>query len=401
MRLAPRGSLSCALVARRILLVEPQAHLDHGHYPVIFAERAADLIELGYEVEVLTRQGWALAGDPAFPALTIHRFGTFALATDRFAQRLWRVGTRAFGHRLASIGRSAVIVLAARAWRRKIGATAVVVFHPCDERVASLLAGPGSWYLNQSGQPRTIRGPSVRLANWAARRAEVRRERRGGRLRGSYTTEGALESWQRDLFWFAPHILPLATYRDRPQMTAAPARAEVGLPDRGRLALFFGFHAAKDPDVIFQAFSHLSEWQLVVAGSGAAPAYRKWEELRRGDRVPILIEGFADEATRALLHSAVDLMVLSYQPSWQGFDSGGLMDALAWGLPVVCSDGCQAARIIRAHNLGTVFEPGNVDTLVAAVRAAPQSPDPVGRAHARSEMSGRRVAQRILDSLDL
>lgn len=220
-------------------------------------------------------------------------------------------------------------------------------------------------------------------------------------MRGSYTTEGALESWQRDLAWFGPEIIPLATIRERPEVAPAVARAELGLPEQGRLALFFGFHAAKDPEVVFEAFSQMPEWQLVVAGSGAAPAYRQWGEHRRDDTTPILIDGFVDEATRALLHSAVDLMVLSYRSSWGGFDSGGLTDALAWGLPVVCSDGCHAASNIRAHNLGMVFEPGNADALVAAVRAAPQSPDPVGLAHARSEMSGRRVAQRILDSLDL
>ena len=176
-------------------------------------------------------------------------------------------------------------------------------------------------------------------------------EQRGGRLRVAVSNEDMLEPWQRDLPGLAPLVIPFAAVREHQPVAGAAARAQLGLPKRARLALFFGMHPGKDPEVTFRAFARLPEWQLVVAGNGAAQAYRRWAEHGGvdGGRTPVLLDGYVNEATRALLHAAVDLMVLSYQFLWLGLDSGGLVDALSWGLPVVCSDRCPAAQVTPAR----------------------------------------------------
>ena len=130
-------------------------------------------------------------------------------------------------------------------------------------------------------------------------------------------------------------------------MAAGVARAALGLPARARLALFFGMHPGKDPEVTFRASTRLPEWRLVVAGNGAAQAYRRWAEHGGvdGGRAPVLFDGYVDEATRTLLHAAVDLMVLSFQPFWLGLGSGGLTDARPAALP----RGRRATRNDRRH----------------------------------------------------
>jgi glycosyltransferase involved in cell wall biosynthesis len=163
--------------------------------------------------------------------------------------------------------------------------------------------------------------------------------------------------------------------------------------------LFFGIHAGKDLEVVLRAFSCMPEWQLVVAGNGAAQAVQRFHQHLVGGETPRVFDGYLDEHTRALLYTAANLVVLSFKPSQLANDSGGLADAIGWERPVVCSDDCTTATIVRIHRLGTVFEPGNVDALVAAVRAAPAGPDPDGLAQVRSEMSGSRVAQQLLDAL--
>jgi glycosyltransferase involved in cell wall biosynthesis len=394
----------------RILVVETRAHLSHGHFCLVFAERAAELLELGCEVEVLTSRGWALEGDPTFPPLKISRYGRVAHAADRFVGGLHHVRPRVVGAALVWIGRTVVVVLAARVHRRRTRATGVLVVDMgygatlgVDARIACLLAGPGRWLLYQWGLPRAPRHRPGRVANWGARRAELWREERGGWLRIAVAMEGALDSWQRDLPWLAPMVIPFAAVHERQPVAAGVARAALGLPARARLALFFGMRPGKDPEVVFRAFADLPEWQLVVGGTGASQAYRAWvaESGITGGRTPVLFDGYVDETTRVLLHAAADLMLISQQIVRPGVDSANFVDALNWGLPVVCSDRCPAAQVILARGLGVVFERGDVDSLVAAVRAAPASPDASGLAAARAQLSGRRAMQRLLDALEV
>jgi glycosyltransferase involved in cell wall biosynthesis len=230
---------------------------------------------------------------------------------------------------------------------------------------------------------------------------EARRERRGGRVRISVSTSAVLGLWEEDVPWLTPFVVPLATTREREPIAPELARAELHLPRPGRIALFFGMHPGKDPAVVFRAFRELLDWQLVVAGNGAAHAYRAWAEVDRHPwraAPPVLIDGYVDERTRGLVHAAADLVVLSFLPSWLGIDSAGLVDALDRGVPVVCSDRCPAAELVRAHGLGVVFTPSDADSLADAVRSAPEHPDPRGLQRVRAELSARRAAELLLSA---
>jgi glycosyltransferase involved in cell wall biosynthesis len=126
------------------------------------------------------------------------------------------------------------------------------------------------------------------------------------------------------------------------------------------------------------ASSGLSGWRLITGGQvGGEPA---------------------DEETRALLYSAADVVVLSFVRDLDR-DSGGLMDAVGWGVPVVCSDHSVPADIVRTDRLGTIFSPGDPASLRAAIDAVPRELDPRDLERARHELSNTAIAIRLLGAL--
>jgi len=392
---------------RRIIVVEGLAHFDHGHYPIVFARLAEAFLELGYDVDVQTSRGWSAEGDAGFRPLRIHRYGKIAVSAERFAARLHRVRPRALGAQLVKTGKTAVLMSAARWLRRRTGATDVIVLTWSDPLAVGIAAGGGRWlcytgehgddYGGVSEEPRFARLDQLlaRCSRWA----EAWRRRHGGRMRIATTTEASRRGWEARAVWGEPVAIPLATaFSSQP---VADARERLDLPAHERLALHFGnVHPGKDSETVWRAFEGIHGWRLVVAGLGGADPYRRWAGQREGDieKPPILVDGFLDEETKGLVYSAVDLAVLSFQPG-RHEDSAALTDAIAWGLPVVCSDDCAAAETVRRHGLGTLFPPGDIDALAAAIDRAPEAPNADGLARARDELSPRAIALRCLDAL--
>jgi glycosyltransferase involved in cell wall biosynthesis len=145
---------------------------------------------------------------------------------------------------------------------------------------------------------------------------------------------------------------------------------------------------------VARVFADLAGWQLVVVGDVA----RDYRQRSGRARDAIVIGGYVDDQLRALVYSAADVVVASFQPGFHR-DSGVVMDALSWGVPVVCSDGSPAAGAVREYRLGLVFEPGDPDSLERAVRQVPLTLDPSDLARAHDELSNRAVAARMLEVL--
>ena len=172
------------------------------------------------------------------------------------------------------------------------------------------------------------------------------------------------------------------------------ARRRLGLSPRAKVALVFGIgHEDKDIDLVARVFAELADWQVVVVGQ-VAGEYRQ----RANGREAIIIGGYVDNATRDVAYGVADVVVLSFKPHSQR-NSGVLTDAISFGVPVVCSDDSLAADIVREYNLGTIFEPGNPDSLERAIKRAPALIDTADLERARAELSNRAVAARFLDAL--
>jgi glycosyltransferase involved in cell wall biosynthesis len=373
---------------RRVLVVEDRAHRPVGHFPYCFAELAEGFAANGCRVEVLTSRGWLREGDGPEPFL-VRRYG-------RLSAFLCRVG-ESLGSRRGLCGiaggalRTLGLVHAARSVREKAGEPAPAVMAVSvgvDPLVASVFAGRGRWLFYQHG------GPSRALAGFSAlaARAERRRRSAGGCARIAVPNGAERERWKA----LAPFLDPvtIAITGSRHRQRIPDARLRLGLNADDHVALLFGTrHDGKDIDLVARVFAELPDWQVVVAGR-AAHDYRQ----RTGAREAIVVGGYLDDTMRDVVYSAADLVVLSYRPEFQR-SSAVLMDALSFGVPVVCSDGSPAADIVREYRLGLVFEPGHPDSLARAVRNVPAHIDPADLARARTDLSNQAVAARFWSAL--
>ncbi len=399
-----------------VLVVERHAHTEHGHFPVTFARFATVLLERGCTVTVLTSRGWSRAGDPAFPPLDVRTYCGWGRRLDAVAERLLTTPFVTVGRHLQTV----VLVGAARVLARRTGADGVVVLTLGEPLTAAVVAGPGRWLAYAAGlRSRGAGGPVRRrvvavghaLLRAAARRSEAQRWRRGGRLRIATTSEAARRAWSADAPWGEPVALPIGVTGLVPSpggvATTAPTAADPfdpGLPDWVRRALCFGApHRAKDPVTVWRAFRALPGWGLIVAGEGAAAAYRAWAATEPGPSgapEAVLVDGYVDEATKHALYAAADLAVLAFRPDWWE-DSGTLAEAIDHGLPVVCSDRSSPAEAVTRYGLGVVFRAGDPDALVAAVQGLGAAPDPDGLARARADLAVGAVAEGWLAALGL
>jgi glycosyltransferase involved in cell wall biosynthesis len=158
----------------------------------------------------------------------------------------------------------------------------------------------------------------------------------------------------------------------------------------------FGAATDKDLDVVCRAFSDLEEWRILICGR-VADLYRP-EAHPCPTTEPIVIGGFVSNTTRELAYAAADLAILSFRTNYER-NSGTLLDAIAWGVPVVCSENSAAAEIVHQYRLGVTFSPGDPESLVSAVRRAPARIEPEDLDRAREELSNRAVAHRHLKVL--
>jgi glycosyltransferase involved in cell wall biosynthesis len=353
---------------RRVVIVEDRAHLSFGHYAGLCADLADAFTELGCDVELLTAEGWAgewdgRAWDHRF---AVRRYG-------RRASRLARLGVR---------WRVPAMMGAARLRRRHLGdpsTLTVVIGLGVDPVLASALCGPGRWLFYAFGPRRTSGdSPYRRALALVARTVEQHRERRGGAARVVVPAARWCASWEDAAPFLRPVAIPIAGSRRRARIPDARARLGIGADER--VALLFGAsHPGKDVEVVFRTFAELPEWRLVTGGQvGGEPA---------------------TEETRALLHSAADVVVLSFVRELDR-DSGGLMDAISWGVPVVCSDHSLPADLVRTYQLGAIFEPGDSESLVAALHQVPARIEPGDLQRARHELSNTTIAIRLLGALD-
>ena len=362
-----RAPVAHPRVPRRVLVVEDQAHLTLGHFPGRFADLAEGFAALGHPVDVLTAHGWSQSRPAPF---TVHRYGPITR---------WLAGR---GRR----ARVVAMVLAARRLTRKVGGAnaVVVVSDGVDPVLADALARRGTWLFYQFAPPPDA--PPGLLNRVTARLGRIRRRNRGAI--GIPTAYWA-DRWRERAPHLDVHVLPIAGTRRHPAIP--DARSRLGITGDARVALVFGSqHDGKDVDVIWRAATDLPDWQLVVGGPVADSVPVELDALRIG--------GGVDVATRDLLFAAADVVVLSFRSNYVR-DSGTLMDALAFGVPVVCSTRSTAGDLVQNYRLGTVFEPGDADSLRAALAAVPAVLDSRDVERARLELSNTVVALRFLDAI--
>jgi glycosyltransferase involved in cell wall biosynthesis len=375
-----------------VLVVEELAHRPDGHFPVRCAQLAAAYAELGYEVELLTSEGWAGSATSSASPFGVSRYRTWARATLRRVEH-WRGRKGALAH----VVRTLILVTESEARARRMTPepdAVIVLACRTDPVLVAILASRRRWLLHQFWERTAMRQfskPPLRdvLRSLATRR-EARRRVAHGRVIVAAPVEERRAEWVGIAPYLDPIVMPIAGARE---LAPAPdARARLHLPTRTRLALVFGARIDKSMEAVTDAFDTLDDWILVVGGTAA-------DEVGAGARRR-RFPGIVSDEVRDLLFLAADLVILPYPPNYRN-DSGTLMDAVSAGVPVVCPDDAAAAGFVRAHGLGTTYASGDSQALAQAVRRAPARLDPEALAAVRREHSSRAVARRQLFALGI
>ena len=150
----------------------------------------------------------------------------------------------------------------------------------------------------------------------------------------------------------------------------------MGLDDEQTIALFFGqIKTVKGLDILLNAFpSDVSDLTLVIAGKPWKNDFSDYEKIikERGlsSQVKLIIK-YISEEERDTLYNAADFIVLPYR---QIFQSGVLLMAMSYGLPVIASD-LKANKEVIDDDQGLLFQTENPIDLKEKIMTLYNNPD--------------------------
>lgn len=226
--------------------------------------------------------------------------------------------------------------------------------------------------LSRLAKTRTIIGlisesPDSRGILGLARRAKYRMDRYSfGRRLDFILAMGQLGvRWFSSAGYDASRIFPFGYFTDSP-VVALEKESEKNESGDFRILYLGRFTMVKDGLTAIRALAGLStgDWQFDLVGDGAE--LQRWRRAAAASgcssrirfRPPVdykMIGTFLDQADLLLLPSKKD--------GWGAV----VNEALQCGVPVVCSDKCGAADLLREPWRGSVFQAGSVEGLRKAV----------------------------------
>ena len=164
-------------------------------------------------------------------------------------------------------------------------------------------------------------------------------------------------------------IFPHGHFLDVPDRFPSIKDPEVDKSSTGFTLLFFGMiKPSKGIDLLIEAMSQLPEdIHLIIAGRvrnlNANQLRKKIKNFKLEDRIQFE-EGYVTDEQRHIYFNKAEAIVLPYLKIYQ---SGVLMLALSYGLPVVISDLVPNKEIIQDDVNGYLFSSGSVESLVKTI----------------------------------
>ncbi len=150
-------------------------------------------------------------------------------------------------------------------------------------------------------------------------------------------------------------------------LSRSAARRQLGIDDTVPLLLFFGFvRRYKGLRVLLRALARLPQVHLLVAGEFWENESTYQEEVHRlglAPRVTIINRYIGNEEVESYFVAA-DALVLPYLAASQ---SAVGMTALSFGLPIIATTVGGLPEIVCHGETGLLVEPGNSESLAAAI----------------------------------
>lgn len=206
--------------------------------------------------------------------------------------------------------------------------------------------------------------------------------------------------WFRLSGYKPSRIFPFAYVTERPGVTSEPRRE---VQDHGSFRIMYlgRIIRLKDGITAIQALKRLADcdWRLDVVGDG--PDLSRWKEAAAKSGVAGRIRFCPAVENGAIggLFREVDLLLL---PSRKDGWGAVVNEALMCGVPVVCSDNCGAADLLREPWRGATFKTGSAESLRGVLQGLIQRGRRTEEASARvrewsSALEGPQVAQYLID----
>jgi glycosyltransferase involved in cell wall biosynthesis len=234
--------------------------------------------------------------------------------------------------------------------------------HICSGIRANGLIGVAQRALARRGLQQWIVMETVDDAGWrgALKRLEYRRLFRCRRntVQGVLAIGHSTPAWVGARGMPASRVFPFAYFLPNPDISAHPPAH----PHERFRVLFAGqFIALKRLDHLVEALARLSPLAFELAVVGSGPLEHRWKTLAES-----ALPGRVDWIGRLPLESVpaemarADCLVLpSRHDGWGAVVS----EALMVGTPVICSDACGSADVVRASGRGGVFPSGDRESL--------------------------------------
>ncbi len=165
-------------------------------------------------------------------------------------------------------------------------------------------------------------------------------------------------------------VIPHAVWDDRSPMP--PSRAAALSGSRLRIGYIGRLHGKKNVDLLLQSLSGLPGYiSLSIAGTG--PEENRLRQLAQQSGVAARVDwlGFVSGAAKADFFRTID--ILAMPSAYEGFGMAAA-EALVAGVPVVLSDSCGIAEIVRRHGGGVIVRP-EPDALRMALEALIAAPE--------------------------
>lgn len=168
-----------------------------------------------------------------------------------------------------------------------------------------------------------------------------------------------------------PHvrILPEGYENPRQEPTQEEARSALRIPPHKRMLLLFGVASrAKGADLLLQALEGVPpNFMVYLVGQTGGVYQESWGSLDRLHELGWsenlhVISRFVNEEEMANFFAASDAVVFPYRYRFVT-SSANLRQATEYGKAVIASDQFWLGEVVRAHHLGLVFPPGDVEGL--------------------------------------
>jgi glycosyltransferase involved in cell wall biosynthesis len=183
------------------------------------------------------------------------------------------------------------------------------------------------------------------------------------------------------------------------------ARRRIGLSPDDRMLLMFGLAApSKGSAWVFRVLPRVKpQFHLCVVGMTGGQYLQSWGDSSGLDstawrqRVHV-VSRYVSEDEKELYFAACSGVVLPYAKGYT-MPSGVLAHAIECSRPVLVSDQHEIGRMVRTHNIGMAFRPGDDESLAECLNRFADVPDSWFEAMAENcrravrELSWRKVGQ--------